>query len=460
VPEFELMGVPCDSHEFHIGHIKHLSKATRHFNPAARHRPGSPTHLALSWLAQPQSSKRCRRLLLKIRELLRAAPPEFAERYREVYIEAYGRLLATLIETSTAIGASPATLWAEATGSFKTADGWAPKDRVLKTMCATITGLGTFEANEGFWDTLGTCTTYLDAAFGSTLGLDEAIVSAGRSYVDFLYLVLSRLTTSGSERIENNNNTVDATILAHALHLSLNIVVRLRDDIRNWASLACVTRNSIGYSGFDVESRLLQTSRELSAAAYSEPDAERRLEYMEALAVAIPSLQNRTVAGPRLKLPEEDARCAVETDCGVCEGRIINVCSSTQRGFAIEIRGLELVPPIPKDGGDAVSQDWPGSPSYSRRILARSLDTPSVTKAFDRIRLRARFQHTRDLEAPCAILRAWPLQSPKGGVGVAAFSNETPHHEWAAYLSALEKKQSPSPLGRYNPYDPHPVPQL
>jgi hypothetical protein len=133
------------------------------------------------------------------------------------------------------------------------------------------------------------------------------------------------------------------------------------------------------------------------------------------------------------------------------QGRVINVCVATKRGFAVEIDDLALIDPFRQDGGQTVRATESGFTVRSVQVRPLAQDNAQQLE-FERAVLTLKYGDAEPLDLSCDVLRAWPLQPAREGVGLALLApTQTVPETWDKYVTSLNQ------TGRYNPEEPTPL---
>jgi hypothetical protein len=441
----------CESHEVHVNYMPALEEAAERLLQADPLTPGSCTR-ALSWLASDPSPSSCPRLLLSIREILKRHPVGFADNYQDHYPIAYGRLIGTLIER---ISNDPTlqpdltaqnlqkSLWADLYDPFIDATTWKARRPILNTAKAVIRQISDCGRHDEFWHILELYASYVSAAYENPIPPDKELRSAGRVYLDLLFSLFHPKSSHASNRGPRPRKATDAVLLARTSRLALLIAIRTADDLVKWATTIPALRQVVaGYQHTEIEQEFAQCAEELHRHAYSSRDISVRRGFEGGLEIAMPVLHRRVVAPNRTKPFSSDSHCTVRFHNGVCvRGNVINICTRSCRGFAVETTEAEIVAG-PAPGIVSIRTD-----SQSGRTP--SLEGPPAVFSAEEGPAALTIHLTGEQRAPvfrnCNVVRKWPLDRSRRGLGFALVDNLSDINDsWREYVAGLSTK------GRYD----------
>jgi hypothetical protein len=456
----EIENQPCRSHEIHLKQLRVLGRTMKNFGPKS----GADRNCrnVINWLAHNPGDIYCTCLLLSLLDLLQKAPAGFAVAYEE-YDKAHARLLGMTIsglfakneavrklsDVGQPRGTSAARLWEEINESFTKTSSWREKNRVLTRVLEVVGSIRDFGAHGGFWDMYDLFTTCLTAAYQNVVQPDDHLKASSRSYFQLFYSIAERLGSQSVDAVESARKPAYAEVLARAAQLALQIAVRADDDVLNWANAVVSLREVIGGQLPTVENILSDTALDLAGFAASSSATKRRSDFGEALSFALPALRNRDPAGPRVRLPPDECTCSLGlVSDETVEGKILNVCRTRFRGFAVRTEELTFAGPVSGDGGSPIEEYVDSFQVRSvevrrwRREGAQPTTISHVPLRFEFGGIQATFR--------CRILRAWPLRPPNDGIGMAllAPSDDLLPNGWQQYVGGLTTS------GRYDPDNP------
>jgi hypothetical protein len=435
-------GTPCSSSRVHgeLAVLRHLGTS------ACAARGSKRGRTALAELLRSIKGLDCVRLLLEIRTVLHSNRSSLAASYEQFgFWQAYGLLLGEVLSRTPA-GPIQESVWAELSDWLREAPGWTQRQEAVRTLAHMLPTVQVNAAHlSRFWNTFSAYTEFHRAAYLNPGERSEPFLAAARMYNELFYGTVFHMGETLSE-----GNIWE---LARAGRLTLDLTVIAEDDVSKWSTAVarlCTSIDERPYRSEPVQQQLWDISSGLDGYSRQELRAARRLQYKQALEALMPMLRNGARGGPRKQMLPEDRRCRVAIGGQVpveLEGVVRNVCCTTGRGFAVEIRQLSL------ESTAAINENpqcpGGGSPFKRLRLACRhGYDPGTPVSLVDEVELTLAYSEagTRALTFGCSIVRAWTLISGDG-TGLALFAPLQPEDlpdEWRAYI-----KQS-TYLGRYD----------